>query len=70
MSMILRCTAKALQLLRPTRLASPPPADDADWYLNVLWIERRKCLLLTHSGTLFPVFVPDVHAADLRPLGR
>ena len=69
--MILRCTVKALQLLGPTRLVSPPPAaDDADWYLNLLWIERRKCLLLTQSRTLFPVFVPDVHAADLRPLGR
>jgi hypothetical protein len=71
MPMILRCTAKALQLVGPTRLAlPPPPADDADWYLNVLWIDRRKCLLLTHAGTLFPVFVPNVHAADLRPLGR
>jgi hypothetical protein len=45
----------------------PPGADD--WYLNLLWIERRKCLLLTHADTLFTVFLTDVRAADLRPLG-
>jgi hypothetical protein len=46
----------------------PPPSDE-DWYANILWLERRKCLLLTHAGTLFSVFVPDVRAAELRPLG-
>ena len=42
---------------------------DGDWYLNLLWIERQKCLLLTHSGTLFSVFRAGVRVADLRPLG-
>lgn len=68
--MILRCTAKILTLLgtRAAKLASPPASDD-DWYLNLLWIERRKCLLLTHAGTLFPVFVADVRKADITPIG-
>jgi len=68
--MILRCTAKMLALLgvRATALPDLPPSDD-DWYLNLLWIERRKCLLFTHAGTLFPVFVTDVRKADLRPIG-
>lgn len=50
--MILRCTAKMLTLLgvRATALPDLPPSAD-DWYLNLLWIERRKCLLLTHAGT-------------------
>ena len=67
---ILRCTAKALLLLggTPRTLADPPPTDD-DWYLNLLWIERRKCLLVTHAGTLFSVVLIDVRAADLRPIG-
>lgn len=68
--MILRCTAKMLTLLgvRGTALLDAPPSDD-DWYLNLLWIDRRKCLLLTHAETLFPVFVADVRKADITPIG-
>jgi hypothetical protein len=67
---ILRCTAKALALLgvRPAALPDLRPSED-DWYLNLLWIERNKCLLLTHAGTLFPALTLDVRRADLRPLG-
>ena len=49
--------------------ADEPAPSDEDWYANVFWLERRKCLLLTHAGTLFSVFVPDVRAPQLRPLG-
>jgi hypothetical protein len=49
-------------------LSELPPTDD-DWYLNLVWIERQKCLLLTHAGTLFSVFRAGVRVADLRPLG-
>jgi Domain of unknown function (DUF6933) len=67
---ILRCTAKVLALVGVSArdLADVPPSDD-DWYVNLLWIQRRKCLLLTHAGTLFPVFVGDVRKADIRPIG-
>jgi len=49
-------------------LADVPPGED-DWYLNLLWFDRRKCLLLAHVGTLFPVFVADLRKADLSPIG-
>jgi hypothetical protein len=39
-----------------------------EWYLNVVWFDRRKCLLLVHVETLFPVFVADVRKADLVPV--
>jgi hypothetical protein len=67
---VVRCTKKMLDLLggRNLTLGEPAPTDD-DWYLNLLWIERQKCLLLTHSGTLFSVFRAGVRVADLRPLG-
>lgn len=45
------------------------PASEQDWYANLLWQDRRKCLLLTHAGTPFSVLAADVRAADLRPLG-
>lgn len=40
-----------------------------DWYANLVWIERRKCLLLAHVRTLFSVFQPDVSKSDLLELG-
>jgi hypothetical protein len=53
---------------RKLTLSELPPSDD-DWYLNLVWIEQQKCLLLTHTGTLFTVFRVGVHVVDLRPLG-
>ncbi|WP_433600532.1 DUF6933 domain-containing protein [Nocardia sp. CA-135953] len=68
--MILRCTKKLLAVIGPQRLTKPTPeADPDDWYANLLWFNRRKCLLLTHSATLFTVFEADVTAADLRATG-
>ena len=69
-AVVLRCTAKLLNLLgaREKDLASLEPSD-VDWYANLLWLDRRKCLLLAHAGTLFAVFVADVRKADLLPLG-
>ena len=68
--MVLRCTAKLLNLVgaRANHLAALEPSD-ADWYANLLWLGRRKCLLLAHTGTLFSVFAADVRKADLLPLG-
>lgn len=67
--MVLRCTHKLLRLLgtRSLSLIEAPPSDD-DWYANLLWYDRRKCLLIVHAGTLFPVFVADVRISDLRPI--
>lgn len=50
--------------------ASGVAAGDNDWYVNLLWIEGRKNLLLAHAGTAFPIFVADVRKADLQPLAR
>jgi hypothetical protein len=67
--MVVRCTKKLLDLLgRAVTLTDLPPSGD-DWYANILWIERRKCLLLVHADTLFPIFHPDVRVDELRPLG-
>jgi hypothetical protein len=67
---VVRCTKRMLDLLgcRSVALGEFPPSDD-DWYLNLLWIDRQKCILLTHSGTLFSIFRANVRSADLRPLG-
>lgn len=63
--MILRCTRKLLDVIKPAGLAEDAPSPE-DWYANLLWLDGRKCLLLTHAATLFTVFEPDVRAAGLR----
>ena len=65
--MILRCTRKLLVVIG-SPVADPAPArDPEDWYANLLWFDRRKCLLLTHVATLFTIFEADVTASSLRP---
>ena len=56
-------------MIKPSQVVDRAP-DDEDWYANLLWLSGRKCLLLTHSATLFTVFEADVRAADLRDHGR
>jgi hypothetical protein len=67
---VLRCTAKVLNFLgaRPKDLSTVEHTEE-DWYVNLFWLERQKCLLLAHARTLFSVFVPGVHKADLMPIG-
>jgi hypothetical protein len=65
---MLRCTAKVLALLRVSEPAIGE-ACEQDWYAHLIRIDRRKCLLVTHAGTLFSVFMPNVTAAGLRPVG-
>jgi hypothetical protein len=67
----LRCTGKLLTLMRVPKkdLADVEPSGD-DWYANLIWIDGRKCLLAVHAATLFAVFIPDVRAADVRPITK
>lgn len=62
---ILRCTKKLLDVIKPAGLSGNAPSPD-DWYANLLWLDGRKCLLLTQAATLFTIFEPDVRAAALR----
>ncbi len=68
---VLRCTKKLLALLgeRSLTLVETPPSED-DWYANLLWYDRCKCLLIVHAGTLFPLLVANVRIPDLRPIER
>ena len=68
--MILRCTKKLLTVIRPQQQLTDCTPDGEDWYANLLWLNGRKCLLLTHAATLFTVFEPDVRVAELRDAGR
>jgi hypothetical protein len=68
--MVVRCTVRLLDGVGTKRSSLPEVAiADDDWYANLLWIARRKCLLVTHAGTAFSAFAADVRKADLVPLG-
>ncbi len=68
--MLVRCTAKALSLVGRAEFSVGPVDDSNEWYLNLLWFEGRKCLLLVHAATLYSTFVRDVRKADLQPFGQ
>lgn len=69
--MVVRCTRRLLDLLgsRVAPLTEAPPTDD-DWYGNLLWLDRQKCLLLTHADSLFSIFQAGIRKDDLRPIGQ
>lgn len=67
--MVVRCTARLLKLLAPTEDSDVSPTPD-DWYANLLWIDRRKCVLVVHADTLFPVFAVDVRKPQLSNFGQ
>ncbi len=70
-SVILRCTKRLLAVTDPKLVAEQTPGPDAeDWYANLLWFDRRKCLLMTRSATLFTIFEPSVSASGLRATDR
>jgi hypothetical protein len=67
--MLVRCTAKALSLVGRAEFTPEAQDDSNEWYLNLLWLDRRKCLLLVHAAALYPAFVPDIRKPDLQPFG-
>ena len=71
-TVVLRCTAKLTKLmgLSGAELGEPDSADGAsEWYANLIWLDRRKCILFTHAPTLFAFLVPDVRKAKIVPIG-
>ena len=63
--MIFCCTKKLLTLLGlKTKDLSQPPLqeipDMAEWYGNLFFLDRRKCLIVTHARTLYTGLLFDV----------
>jgi len=49
-------------------LNTTTPASTSDFYANLIWIDGRKCLLVTHAESLFSVIAADVRVGDLCPI--
>ena len=66
---LLRCTKKLLAVLGGgVVVESAGVSDPQDWYANLVSVEGRTCLLLTHAGTLFTLLASDVRVRELRAL--
>lgn len=68
--MVIRCTTKLLKLVEGSPSTQSMEPRPTDWYGNLLWLDGRKCLLLTHASTLFTLFEPDVTKPQVTPLGK
>ena len=72
--MILRCTAKLLKELGASKadLADNIPQDQPlnEWYANLFFIVRKKCVIFTNTATLFTFIVFDVDRSQIRDIGN
>lgn len=61
----IRCTQKLLKELRVRPSVEEPKSGYVgDWHANLLRVERRKCVLFTHSDTLYSIVVFGLKRAD------
>ena len=71
---LIRCTKKLQREieLQQSDLAEtePPFSRLGSWHANLLYIDRRKCVLFTNDKTLLTFLVPDVSRASIRKLQR
>lgn len=69
---LIRCTAKLLKEmgLSRTQLAPAEPVSPrlGPWHANLIYIDRRKCVLFVNDKTLFNFVVPDLKRAQIRDL--
>lgn len=69
---IIRCTTKVLKELEIPKAQikdySDPTRSLQEWYANLFYLDRRKCLLFTHAGTLFSFVVAGVSRKDIQGL--
>ena len=66
---IIRCTQKVLKLFN-IPISNDVKIDHplAEWYCNLIWIERKKCLLFTHANSLYSFLVVDFRKSDTKNL--
>jgi hypothetical protein len=64
---IIRCTAKLLTELKtkPTNGLFQSSAW-CNWHANLLWVERKKCVLFTNNQTLYSFFLPLIKKPILK----
>ena len=71
---LIRCTAKLIKELglKQSELIEESPRFSflGQWHANLIYINRRKCVLFVNDKTLINFIVPDVSRAEIRKLGN
>jgi hypothetical protein len=70
---LLHCTRKLLKEMGVSPAAARVPPDDSKWgpwYANLLFIDRRKCIMFVHAKTLASFLVGDLSRADMRKMNE
>jgi len=63
----IRCTKKLLNELPMKSIDETTLGNSIDsWHANLLWIDRRKCVLFTNDITLFSFLVPGLKKPDFQ----
>ena len=69
---LIRCTKKLQKEigLKKSDLQTSPPSFSflGQWHANLIYINRRKCVLFANDKTLFNFIAPDVSRAQIREL--
>jgi hypothetical protein len=69
---LIRCTKKLQKEmgLKPSDLCAEEPRFSylGPWHANLIYINRRKCVLFVNDRTLFNFIVPDVSRENIRDL--
>jgi hypothetical protein len=67
---ILKCTKKCLSELKVSPESFPGLSGSiSGWHVNLIRIDRRKCLLFTHDLTLYSIFLPGLTKPDFQRIG-
>ncbi len=67
MMLVLRATVKFCRELKvkPVALEEDPDVFPGTWFGDLLWFNRKKCVIFTHAITLYSVFVSNVRRNEL-----
>jgi hypothetical protein len=75
--LIVRCTGKLLKELKLSQKALKTSGDvlnNADkfneWYANIFYIDRKKCLICTNAKTLYTIYCFGINKEELTGLAK
>ncbi len=71
---LIRCTKKLQKEmgLKKSDMSEAEPKESylGSWHANLIYIDRKKCLLFVNDKTLFNFIVPDISRAQIKELSN